>query len=85
MSKGVKCELGNELCNKELSNGKLPDFSASWFYNPQKNEWSISLRGNENISPDLSIIASYFDGGGHKYSSAFVIKQKNLMDVFTLN
>lgn len=82
---GLRNELGNELLNKKFNNGKLPDFSATWQYNLIKDEWWISLRGNEN-SPDLAKIAESYGGGGHKCAAGFTIKSpEGLRSVFYIN
>lgn len=79
-----RSDLGNLLANKLLSSNKLPDFSATWIYEPKANEWWISLRGHKE-SPDLSVIAGVFGGGGHAKSSAFCIKApKTLKDIFLI-
>ena len=80
-----RSDLGNVLANKPLkSTGILPDFSATWVYEPKVNEWWISLRGNKN-SPDLSIITGVFGGGGHEKASGFSIKAPNtLRDIFLI-
>lgn len=81
---GDRSELGNLLANKPLSLGNLPDFSATWIYEPKANEWWISLRGHK-VSPDLSVIAGAFGGGGHKSASAFSIKSpQSLTDFFII-
>jgi oligoribonuclease NrnB/cAMP/cGMP phosphodiesterase (DHH superfamily) len=80
----LRSELGNVLANKKLSNGNLPDFSATWVYDVKSNEWWISFRGIDS-SPDLSEIAGYFGGGGHKKASGITIKDgKHLRDFFTI-
>lgn len=79
-----RSDLGNVLANKPLSNGQLPDFSATWVYEPKLREWWISLRGHKN-SPDLSEIAKVFGGGGHRASSGLTIKSpKTLHDIFLI-
>jgi hypothetical protein len=80
-----RSDLGNVLANKPLkSNGMLPDFSATWVYEPKVNEWWISLRGHKD-SPDLSIITGVFGGGGHEKASGFSIKAPiTLRDVFLI-
>ncbi len=79
-----RSELGNLLANKPLSSGKLPDFSATWIYEPKSNEWWISLRGHKE-SPDLSVIAGKFGGGGHEKASGICIKSpKTLRDIFLI-
>jgi oligoribonuclease NrnB/cAMP/cGMP phosphodiesterase (DHH superfamily) len=81
---GDRSEYGNILAHKPLSNGKIPDFSASWIFNVKTREWQISLRGNKT-SPDLSKIAEFYDGGGHCKSSGFIIKYpKTLHDIFLI-
>ena len=75
ISPGLRSELGNYLLDKKFKDETLPDFCATWQYFPPKNEWWISLRGNEN-SPDLSKIAFQLDGGGHKTAAGFTIKNK---------
>ncbi len=79
-----RSDLGNVLANKVMANGKLPDFSATWVYEPKANEWWISLRGTKN-SPDLSTIAGFYDGGGHFSASGLSIKYpKTLRDIFLI-
>jgi oligoribonuclease NrnB/cAMP/cGMP phosphodiesterase (DHH superfamily) len=81
-----RSELGELLAEKELSSGKLPDFSATWVYDLVKNEWWISLRGSKSKCPDLSKIAKYFGGGGHYGAAAFTISHPlTLRDVFAIN
>lgn len=70
----LKSDLGNLLCKKEFKDGKLPDFSACWQFDPKSDEWWISLRGIKDKSPDLSLIASNFGGGGHPLASGISIK-----------
>ena len=81
----LKSELGNVLCYKQFKDGELPDFSACWQYDPKTDEWCISLRGVKDRSPDLSVIASSFGGGGHPQASGFTIKSstKGLKEIFT--
>ncbi len=79
-----RSELGNMLANKLFESGELPDFSATWIYEPKLREWWISLRGHKS-SPDLSIVAGVFGGGGHKLAAAFSIKAPlSLNDIFII-
>jgi hypothetical protein len=79
-----RSDLGNLLANKLLSTGILPDFSATWIYEPKENEWWVSLRGHKS-SPDLSVIAGVYGGGGHMAASAFSIKSpQTLRDIFLI-
>jgi len=82
---GDRSELGNVLANKPLtSTGMLPDFSATWVYEPKLKEWWVSLRGTKDAQ-DLSKIAGFYDGGGHRSASAFSIKHpKTLHDIFLI-
>jgi oligoribonuclease NrnB/cAMP/cGMP phosphodiesterase (DHH superfamily) len=81
---GLRSELGNELCLKKFSDDTIPDFSATWQFNPQSDEWWISLRGIEGTSPDLSVIASDHGGGGHPMASGFTIKAPQVLrDIFS--
>lgn len=80
-----RSDLGNVLANKLLSSGNLPNFSAVWVYEPKTNDWWISLRGHKN-SPDLSVIAKVFGGGGHPKASGFTIRSPNtLRDIFIIS
>jgi oligoribonuclease NrnB/cAMP/cGMP phosphodiesterase (DHH superfamily) len=80
----LRSDLGNVLAKKTMSSGKKPDFSATWVFDPKTNEWWVSLRGVEN-SPDLSVISSYFGGGGHAKASGFTIKDgKHLNNIFLI-
>lgn len=82
----LRSELGNGLCLKQFKDGVMPDFSACWQYDTKSNEWWISLRGVPSRSPDLSVLASCFGGGGHPMASGITIKpkqnSKGLRDVF---
>ena len=79
----LRSDLGNALCSKSFEDGVIPDFSACWQYEPKSDEWRISLRG-EDHSPDLSVIASSFGGGGHPKASGITIRQpsKGLKELF---
>lgn len=83
----LRSELGNILANK-LYEGKPVDFSATYQYKLDKDEWHISLRGRKD-SPDLSKITTLIGGGGHASASGFIIRKSNeklnartLSDVF---
>lgn len=82
----LRSELGNLLCSKPFKDGKMPDFTACWQFDPKCDEWWISLRGIPSRSPDLSILASSFGGGGHPMASGITIKSdknsKGLRDIF---
>ena len=82
----LRSELGNILCSKPFKDGVMPDFSSTWQYDPKSNEWWVSLRGIPSRSPDLSILASSFGGGGHPMASGITIKpnpnSKGLNDIF---
>ena len=82
---GDRSELGNVLANKPLaSTGQLPDFSATWVYEPKLREWWISFRGHK-LSPDLSVISGFYEGGGHKLAAGATIKHpKTLHDIFLI-
>ena len=85
ISPGLRSDFGNLLCKKSFKDGKIPDFSATWQFDPKSNEWWISLRGIAG-SPDLSIIASKMGGGGHYFASGWTIThEKNLRDFFIFN
>jgi nanoRNase/pAp phosphatase (c-di-AMP/oligoRNAs hydrolase) len=80
----LRSDLGNILAYKKvLEDNEFLDFAAIWNYEPKYNEWSISLRGHKN-SPDLSVIAGVYGGGGHAKASGFVIKNQHLLDVFNV-
>lgn len=79
-----RSDLGNLLANKPLASGLIPDFSATWVYEPKLNEWWISLRGHKE-SPDLTLIAGVYGGGGHFSASGLSIKAPNtLRDIFLI-
>jgi hypothetical protein len=80
----LRSDLGNALCSKSFKDGTMPDFSACWQFEPKSDEWWISLRGVSSRSPDLSVIASKFGGGGHSMASGFTIKSnsKGLKKIF---
>ena len=80
----IRSELGNVLCFKPFKDGIMPDFSASWQYDPKSDEWWISLRGVPSRSPDLSVMSSTFGGGGHPMASGFTIKSPSagLKEIF---
>ncbi len=84
ISMNLRSELGNLLVNKKFPDGTEPDFAAIWFYDPKSNEWWISFRGGSN-SPDLSVIARDFGGGGHSKSSGVSLSGgKKLIDFFKI-
>lgn len=72
----LRSELGNTLCSKSFKDETMPDFSACWQYDPKSDEWWVSFRGVPSRSPDLSVIASRFGGGGHPMASGITIKSK---------
>lgn len=72
----LRSELGNQLCSKPFKDGTMPDFTACWQYDPKSDEWWVSLRGVPSRSPDLSVIASSFGGGGHPMASGITIGSK---------
>lgn len=74
----MKSSFGNLLANKNNA-----DFGVIWNYCPLKNVWIISLRGNDN-SPDLSLIASHFGGGGHAKACGFKLDENPFYNIFTL-
>lgn len=80
----VRSDFGNALCLKPFKDGTLPDFSASWQFDPKTDEWWISFRGVSERSPDLSVIASGYGGGGHPMASGITIKSpsKGLREIF---
>jgi oligoribonuclease NrnB/cAMP/cGMP phosphodiesterase (DHH superfamily) len=81
----LRSDVGSALANTQFPNGDIPAFSASWLYNPQTNEWYVSLRGSK-YSPDLSEICKFFGGGGHPKASGFTIPLgKTLRDIFTIS
>ena len=78
----LRSDLGNQLCNKPLSDGSLPDLSASWHYEFPKDEWWISLRSLDT-GADVSAIAKEFGGGGHMCAAGFTLRAPdNLKTIF---
>ena len=73
IGRNLRSEFGNQMIQKRMMNGNLPDFSVVYSYQPKLGLWFISLRGSENC-PDLSIIAKHFGGGGHKKAAGFEYK-----------
>lgn len=79
-----RSEFGNKLINIPFSDFKLPDFCVIWSYNLKENTWFVSLRGSDS-SPDLSVIAKHFNGGGHLKAAAFKLNNgKNLTDIISI-
>ena len=79
----LRSDLGNQLCNKPLADGSLPDLSASWHYEFPTNEWWISLRSLDT-GADVSAIAKEFGGGGHMRAAGFTLHASdNLNTIFT--
>ena len=70
----LRSDLGNALCLKPFKDGTMPDFSACWQFDPKSEEWWISFRGVPERSPDLSVLASSYGGGGHPMASGITIK-----------
>ena len=84
VSIGLRSELGTALCSKQFNDGTFPDFSVCWLYEPKTDEWWISFRGEPSRSPDLSVIAKSFGGGGHSMASGMSIKSsiRGLRELF---
>jgi hypothetical protein len=81
---GMVSDLGNKLANEPLTSGMLPDFGVVWNYNIDTQTWYVSLRGHD-YSPDLSVIAKHFGGGGHAKASGFRIENpQTLSDIFKI-
>jgi hypothetical protein len=80
----LRSDLGNALCLKPFKDGTMPDFSACWQFDPKSEEWWISFRGVPERSPDLSVLASSYGGGGHPMASGITIKtpSKGLREIF---
>lgn len=80
----LRSDLGNALCLKPFKDGTMPDFSACWQFDPKSDEWWISLRGVPDRSPDLSVLATSYGGGGHPMASGITIKatSKGLREIF---
>jgi nanoRNase/pAp phosphatase (c-di-AMP/oligoRNAs hydrolase) len=74
----MKSDLGNLLAHKNNA-----DFGVIWNYSPKENMWYISLRGNDN-SPDLSVIAKHFNGGGHAKAAAFKLNENPFDSLFII-
>lgn len=78
----LRSDLGNQLCNKPLANGTLPDLSAIWHYEFPADEWWISLRSLDT-GADVSAIAKQFGGGGHMRAAGFTLHAPdNLNTIF---
>lgn len=78
----LRSDLGNQLCNKPLADGSLPDLSASWHYEFPADEWWISLRSIDT-GADVSAIAKEFGGGGHIRAAGFTLRAPdNLNTIF---
>jgi oligoribonuclease NrnB/cAMP/cGMP phosphodiesterase (DHH superfamily) len=80
----MRSAFGNLLATKPLKNGLQPDFGVVWMYKPSENRWIISLRGTD-ISPDLSVIATYFNGGGHAKACAFKLSYNPFNNIFIIS
>jgi hypothetical protein len=78
---GLRSEFGHEMC----LTGDC-DFSMSWTYVLEKDEWWCSLRSSDDLA-DVSAIASMFKGGGgHRNASGITIygtDGENLRTYFT--
>lgn len=76
----LRSEVGNAMCLE----GDC-DFSATWTYVLENDEWWVSLRGVDKV--DLSVLtASIANGGGHKNAAGFTIygqRGENLRTYFT--
>jgi oligoribonuclease NrnB/cAMP/cGMP phosphodiesterase (DHH superfamily) len=84
INRDMRSDLGNLLTEKVLLDGNLPDFSIIWNYDPTSNGWYMSMRGS-NTSPDLSIIAKHFNGGGHAKASGFETSYNPFGTIFIIN
>jgi len=83
ISSDMKSAFGNMLAKKKFSDNTDPDFGIIWSYWVEKDEWYLSLRGTDS-SPDLSIIAKTFGGGGHPKASGFTTKENPFHKLITL-
>jgi oligoribonuclease NrnB/cAMP/cGMP phosphodiesterase (DHH superfamily) len=78
----LRSDLGNQLCNKPLANGTLPDLAAIWHYEFPADEWWISLRSLDT-GADVSAISKQFGGGGHMRAAGFTLHAPdNLNTIF---
>ena len=82
ISNKLRSDFGNVLAKSPFKDGTLPDFSATWQYIPEFDEWRISLRGIGR-KVNLSKVAEFFGGGGHANAAGFTIGSgKTLRDYF---
>lgn len=65
-------ELGNLMCENDFEDGQKPDFGVVYNYNLLDNCWKFSLRSKTD-GVDVSQIARFFGGGGHRCASGFEI------------
>ena len=68
-------EVGNLLATRSGT------FGAVWSY-WGGGKYQVSLRSNGNF--DVSTIAKYFGGGGHKNAAGFIINAENDEDILTI-
>lgn len=76
----LRSEVGNMLANMNDC-----DFSATWRYIFDADQWWISLRGADNSDLALNDIAEKFGGGGHPKACGFTIYGNNSSTFTTKN
>jgi len=80
----LRSDLGNQLCNKPLADGRMPDLAAIWHYEFLADEWWVSLRSLDT-GADVSAIAKQFGGGGHMRAAGFTLHSPdNLHTIFKI-
>lgn len=79
----LRSDLGNQLCNKPLTDGTLPDLAAIWHYEFSADEWWISLRSLDT-GADVSAIAKKFGGGGHMRAAGFTLRSSDNLNLQTI-
>lgn len=53
-----------------------------WSYDGERKEYHISIRSMSKVGPDVSLIAKYYGGGGHRAASGFTFKGSSIEDLF---
>lgn len=66
----TECALDRSKAGNILAQRDDCEFAAIYRYNLKANEWYISLRSMDTKT-DVSLVAQYYDGGGHRNAAGF--------------
>lgn len=73
--------FASEAGSKLLELHPEVDFSATLWWNPETDEFSVSLRSRKEDNVDVSVIAKANGGGGHRTAAGFKMASDERMSV----